>query len=425
MHILLRRALPLALLLFSSSVNAQLIGPIRYNEGPGIKLGESLVFHPGIALGGGYDSNVRFAKSADGAGFLRVLPHIDLATLSPQRKEDSDTEAQALPVIDFRLSGALSYREYFSSNDKVSQWRAFEVDAGMMLKLFPGRLFSAELFDEFVRSYPNWSGDPSPRDSNRGGLRLILAPGGGLLNFSLGYSINLHYFEDDDKAFARKYFHEVNFRAKWRLLPQSAVFLDVIQQFHDYFDSSLDTLFVNQDSMPLRIFLGYNGLLTPRFGVLLKIGYGNSFHDNGPSYNLVIGQAEISYYIGPFAKIKLGFEHRFDDSFFFNYFMDEKVYLGYDHLIINRILAHVQGEYRYRSYYGEDSTQKEMRATNHIVSLDVGLDYKIRDWIDLGVSYNLGLRDLASFEIANVSNAQYFVDDYVKHQVMGKIEVAY
>ena len=85
------------LLLVANSARAQdntTYGPFDpynwnvYNEGPGIKLGEGLVFHPGLATELGYDSNVLLNGNADqvvGAGLLRLRLHLDLSTLPPQR----------------------------------------------------------------------------------------------------------------------------------------------------------------------------------------------------------------------------------------------------------------------------------------------------------------------------------------------------
>ena len=50
-----------------------------YNEGPGIKLGDGLVFHPGLATELGYDSNVLLNNTPAGAGMLRLRAR-DLGT---------------------------------------------------------------------------------------------------------------------------------------------------------------------------------------------------------------------------------------------------------------------------------------------------------------------------------------------------------
>jgi len=121
------------------------------NEGPGIKLSDSMVFHPGIELEGRYDSNALYSEEAVGAPYLRVIGHIDLATLSPQRLTDGNGKAYPQKVA-FRLKTAVSFRNYFSDNAAVEQQRALEIDAGLGLTLFPQGMFSFSLTDDFART---------------------------------------------------------------------------------------------------------------------------------------------------------------------------------------------------------------------------------------------------------------------------------
>ena len=54
-----------AVQLISNTAMAQFVAPIRYNEGPGIKLTDSLVFHPGLEVEGRYDSNARYGDTSN------------------------------------------------------------------------------------------------------------------------------------------------------------------------------------------------------------------------------------------------------------------------------------------------------------------------------------------------------------------------
>src|SRR5512137_3051354 len=110
MRILLRLAAVALVLGLSSPALAQFNAPIRYNEGPGIKLGESLVFHPGIDIEGRYDSNALYTDSnIQGAGYMRFIGHLDLASLPPQRRTDGEGNV-APPKVELRVKAALSYR---------------------------------------------------------------------------------------------------------------------------------------------------------------------------------------------------------------------------------------------------------------------------------------------------------------------------
>src|SRR5512137_2916634 len=110
-------ALAFAIFLSGPTARAQFNAPIRYNEGPGIKLGERMVFHPGIAVEGRYDSNVFYTNDVrQGAPYLRIIGHLALASLSPQRLADGDGSVSK-PSLDLRLNAAFAYREYFGISD--------------------------------------------------------------------------------------------------------------------------------------------------------------------------------------------------------------------------------------------------------------------------------------------------------------------
>ena len=437
LKILRLASLVTAVLLISSTAQAQFVAPIRYNEGPGIKLTDSLVFHPGLEVEGRYDSNARYGDSSNpfvavvGAPYLRLVGHLHLATLPPQRLTDGENKV-SLPKVAFRLKTAVAYREYFKK--EVEHLRAAEVDAGMELRLFPYSMVTASIFDDFARTVPEWTGINVNRNTNRGGLKLRIKPGGGRLEFNVGYTFNFDLIDESKQfAFTNKIGHEIKLTAKWRLLPKTAVFLEATEQIITYLDPTggseaikdikTSDLIANSNSSPLRIYLGFSGLITPRFSAMLKVGYANGFYDVNDSYNMVVGQGEFTFFISPLAKIKGGFEHSFADSFLSNYFVDERAYLGYDHFIINRILLHLSGEYIFRQHEGFPATTATQELNYHVVKVDFGLDYKIFEWFYLGVGYNLELRKQTTAALQQ-TNGKYY-NDFNKHQVFGKIGLSY
>jgi hypothetical protein len=401
----------LLLLTVAHPALAQFIVPTRYNEGPGVKISDSLVFHPGVEVAGHFDSN----------------PLLDLATLSPQRRTNGDGTVSASRTAEFRLKTAVSFREYLSGNENVKQMRALELDAGIMLALFPQSLFSVDISDDFARTVQPRYGEVSDtiaRDSNRATLKLKLTPGGGRLQFALGYSNNLDVFEDPDLAGANKMFHEIQFNAKWKILPKTAIQLDVIEQIYDYFNpggGSYSNLTIQKaESAPLRIYFGLLGLITPSLSILAKIGYGNGFaQNNAVSYNHMLGIFELGYQFGPFAKFKLGYEHLFQDAIFASYYTDELVYVGYDHIIASRFILFARGEYRFRKYEGLPTGVGATSISQNLVGLSLGADYQIKDWIYVGLGYDL--------QVQNRSGAasSTYAPNFTKHQIFGKVGVSY
>ena len=137
---------------------------------------------------------------------------------------------------------------------------------------------------------------------------------------------------------------------KYLLLPKTGLLLEVNQRFYDYYNDST----YNENSMPLRVYAGFTGLITPRLSTQIKVGYGNGFYDAGDSFSSVLALVELGYQIGPTASAKLGYQRNFDDSPYSNYITFHKVYVGYDQVLINRLILRLGADYAYRQYKGFD-----------------------------------------------------------------------
>lgn len=431
----------LALLLFvSGTAHAQFSTPIRYNEGPGVKLTDSLVFHPGVAIETRYDNNpLATDNELQGAAYMRLIAHLDLATLSAQRRTDG-SGAVSRQAFEFRLRSALAYREYLSGEDAVQEQRALEIDAGLLLKYAPSRMITLQLSDDYGRQVTarNFQvvGDgggtvtlPSAtlsRDLNRLAAEAKLSPGGGRLALAAGYALNLDAFEDDGFNRNNKFFHEAFLRGSYKLLPKTAVMLEVVQQFYDYYNlSGSPSLFDNVTSKPFRAYAGFSGLITPKFSVLAKVGYGNSFYDQNADFSSVLAKVELGYQIGPTARAKVGYERRFDDSFYGNYFADHIVYAGYDHQVAQRFLLHLMFDYRFRAYDGFPTGSGVSVLDMNLVTLGAGFDYQIKDWVYVGIGYDLQLQNITDGPSLADATSAFGLTDFTRHQVFGKVGVSY
>jgi hypothetical protein len=421
----------------ASTAHAQFQTPVRYNEGPGVKLTDSLVFHPGLAIEGRYDSNALLSDSSRaGAPYLRLIAHLNLTTTSPQRRTAGDGTV-ASSQVEFGLQSSFAYREYFSGDDDVTQQRALEISAGLNFRWTPSRYFNLEILDSYTRSVqarnffvlPGSTARPNDtlsQNLNRLTARANIVPGGGRLSFGLGYSLNFSLFEDDRFDQANRFIHEVAFNGKFKLLPKTALTLDVTQQFTSYPsdpDNPADPG-NQQDSKPFRVYAGFTGLFTPRLSVLIKVGYGNSIHDANESFSSVLAKVELGYAIAPTAKMKLGYERSFQDSQFANFYTDHRVYGGYDHLIAGRFVLHLDAAYSYRSFDGfpPSGISNVGSLDQNLLSGGLSFDYQIRDWVYVGIGYDLQLQGVS----ADNPNAPLVgVLDFTRHQVYAKVGISY
>lgn len=426
-----------ALLLFvaPSMASAQSATPMRYNEGPGVKLGESLVFHPGVSVEGRYDSNAlaQSSANAEGAPYLRLITHLHLATTSPQRRTESNGQVSSSQV-NFQLQSAFGYREYFSDVDAVKNQRALEIDAGLRFGWLPSRHFGFTVWDNYARVITpansvvvqgnSVSSATINQNQNQLAVDLALTPGGGRLSFSLGYQLMAALFENGDvnAGINNRLTHRVGVSGKYKLFPMTALTLDASLSIVRY----LDNANLNANSLPLRINLGFVGLVTPRLRVLLKLGYGNGFYSantqiaqtDDVSFNSVLATAGLEYRIGPRAKIGIKYERRFADSFVGNYYADHTVGLKYDHIVASRFVLHGNVDYIFRAYDGSGAD-----ADQNLVTVGVGIDYQIQDWVYVGLGYDLHYQNSSGSFVS--SGTTVGLVDFTRHQVYGKVGFSY
>jgi hypothetical protein len=403
---------------------------MRYNEGPGVKLTDSLVFHPGASIEGRYDSNALSRNSAKGAPYMRLMAHLKLATTSPQRRTERNGKVSSSPFR-FELNSVIGYREYFSSEEVVKDQRALEVDAGVLLGWIPSAHFDIEIRDLYARQITpvNASilagasaGDTVNQNINRLTAAVNLKPGGGRLVLGLSYSLNLNLFEDSTIAFSfnNRMAHEIALKGRYKLLPMTAITLDVSLSPTSYLDSANP----NVSSIPIRVLAGFNGLITPKLGLTLKVGYGNGLYSddddagtpqNGDSFSSVLATVGVRYSIGPTAKVSILYERLFMDSFIGNYQADHAVSFLYDHIVAQRFVLHARFAYTHRAIEGSG-----VNADQNLINLNAGIDYQIKDWIYVGIGYDLHYQNTSS----GLTNTVGLVD-FTRHQLYGKVGFSY
>lgn len=413
----------LAIFFVSVSVWAQSASLIRYNEGPGIKLTETLEFHPGVSIEGRFDSNVMYGTSTNaiGSGLLAVQGHINLATISGPRAKKGVGERK----FAFQLKSAVSFREYFDDNSSVKAQRAVETVTGLSIGWIPNSLLQVKFSDDFSRSVAarNEYGPLTiARDVNMTGLTISFAPGGGRLGFGLGYGLSVDFYEDPDFTYNNTMRHGFDFTLKWKALPKTALVLFVAQGIVHYYNPQ-EGDFAHSGSYPFRAMAGLSGLITPFLSISLRLGYGSAFYSEGPSYSSFLASLQGSFTLGPFASLSAGFTHGFSDSIFGNYFVDEYAFIRYDHAVFRRLLIYLTGSYTFRRYNGLPTVIGVEAWDNYLVSLSTAVDYRIQEWIYIGVGYDLQLRGVP---VALPTTTDLTgINDYVKHQVFGKVGVSY
>jgi hypothetical protein len=194
------------------------------------------------------------------------------------------------------------------------------------------------------------------------GGELVTQPGGGTLDWRLGYEFDDAIFESTAGAPYDSYTQSIYTRGRWRFRPRTALVYDGSVTFNNYahvqraFDA--DGLV---SSTPVRARLGLNGLVTDRFSVLIMAGWGSSFINTTPlphqqQYDSVIGEAEIKWYLTAnpgssspgdvglaLSSIALGYTRDFQTSLLGNYYGIDRGYLKFDYFFAGRAYVSLQG----------------------------------------------------------------------------------
>jgi hypothetical protein len=330
----------------------------RFTEGKGIQVGD-FELHPGVAAEFGYDTNYfRRSDNEDPIGSLRlrITPSFSIATLGEQRREGPPG------LIRFRAGIHATYDEFFpvsgsqAGKDAMAENRNVGGRVDFNLDIAPGRVVFGNVHGGLTRNIDPSNAGVQRESFNRlipdGGAEIGFAPGGGLFDWRFGYNFTGTFFENGDYSQLDNFNHELTTRGRWRFLPRSALTFDGRFGIINYPDATLKT-----DSHPMRARIGFNGLITNSFALLVMGGWGASFYTPTPQedFDSFIGQAEVKWLITPSASndpgaaslslssLAAGFTRDFADSYIGTYQEINRGYLKFSYMFAGRFLLVVDG----------------------------------------------------------------------------------
>lgn len=409
-----------------------------YREGPGIRLGTTpLVFHPGLAIEGGYDSNIFFMPDNPvGAGLLRLRAHFDLATLPPQRTEGEPGTAD--PKVDFRFSTQIEYREYLSSETFIQSQRSVNVFLSADLGILPKGPFTLRIADTYVRTVDPRNLETQPvansviapftRNYNRAGILATYRSGSGRFEFGVGDHVDLNLWENPDLA---KLGNMINNEAqaffRVRFLPQTVGSVTARVGYTLYFDTP------QFEAIPVRLTAGISSLITTWFGVGASLGYGGSFHTRNVSFNSVIANLEARFFLPKGSRLTLGYDRDFFDSLLSAWYSDDRIFVAFDQPLVYRLTAHLDGGVRFRHYEGllapgqlgfTDYGAPGITTRDDIIwDAHAELSVRATSWLAFAVSYNV-VGNVTDFVFTDMAGRQASAG-YIKHSGFLRADFAY
>jgi hypothetical protein len=309
-------------------------------EGPGFKVGR-LVLHPGLALTGGYDSNVFLQASDEQPAFiLRLSGYLDVATEGAVRQSEGEANAPKPQKVEFRAGLGAHYYHFFDQRIPG----AVGGDAHVDFAYNPSKVFSLVVWNNFIRtvrpfSNPNTdSGETMSygRNLNRATLELVGRSKSEVLEGRIGYTSSIEAFDADVYAYGKNLTHSVPASLTWKFFPTSALVYDIVYAHQQYRNpdavSASPTLL--SDNNRVSNLIGYNGAVTERLSLTAMIGYAAGFFTIGDSFDDVIARVEARWQVRPNIVLTSGYNRILRPSFIGNYYLANRLHLN-THFIIH------------------------------------------------------------------------------------------
>jgi hypothetical protein len=425
----------LALGALSSSAHAQSerqpwIGDRRFGGGLGIRTG-NFELHPGVAGEVGYDTNffqaagkvtppgalvaiptgfrpVRpegtvfgdtgaFSEPQVGTFRLRITPSITINTLGAQRTE-GDPVGAARPKVNLQATASASYNELIATDpeysDDVAGNRFISGDLAVAADIYPDRPWGANLNGQYNRSVQPVNDPAAPpgfqRSTFRAGGALIWRPGGGLLEWSLGYDFTYVLFEDPEFATFSSVANNVSLRGRWLFLPRTALL----------YSGEYGSLFypngaeIKPPGAPLSSQLGLNGLVTNHFGITAMTGWKTIFFSRDDEFDSVVGSLELTWYPLPrpdlapdaagvgLSSIGVGYRRDARASYIGNYVQNDSGYVRANYFVGGMVLISVDASLdhlRRPNSYFSDGTRQSAAFSENRISAQGFAEYRMSD----------------------------------------------
>jgi len=320
----------------SATAGAQAFSADRAaREGPGFKAGKAgrMVLHPGVAVLGGYDSNVFLQDTNPEDSFiLQVQGYLDVATEGTVRQTEGDAAAGEPQKIQFRGGIGANYFHYFTDRvpDNVG------ADAHVNFSYNPSKVFSLLINDVFRRTVRPFS-DPNTlqgstisygHNINRGSVDLVGRSKSQVLEGSLGYTNSLEFFDANIYGYGNNMTHRVPATLSWSFFPTSALVYEfeyANQEFANPEAILTSTVLLSKNNRVSNL-IGYNGAITDHFSLTTMIGYAAGFYRIGEDFDDVIARIDLRYQPRPTISVSTGYLRNVFPSYIGNWVLVNRIH---------------------------------------------------------------------------------------------------
>jgi len=250
-----------------------------------------------------------------------------------------------------------------------------------------------------------------------------IRPGGGALEISPKVAFTVEFFQpaatttpipgctgdpvcDPNVLHGMDYLNvQPGLEARWKFLPKTAVVLDATFDLRSYVTATAG----NPPADLLKASVGLAGLLTPKISVQAKLGWGYDFAGSGAS--TLLAHLEGTYLLSQTMAFKAGYLRTLQPVPVYGVYGDDRVYGDAKVQLDARLNLHGTLAFDYVSYY------RNANRNDTFVTLDVGPEYQILQWLAVSGSY------LFSAHAAPSSTALGL--NYARHQVFIRVSFQY
>ncbi|HQB08521.1 MAG TPA: hypothetical protein PLW37_01515 [bacterium] len=249
---------------------------------------------------------------------------------------------------------------------------------------------------------------------------------------------------------------------RWKFLPRTMIFMKAAFRYQDFYESSVRD---DSRSMPLNVFAGLMGQMTPHISTKISGGYSANFgKETRHDYN---ANAELIFKYNNSTFMNVGYLKSMRPSAYFQYYSTHRAYLNFKQKFARVFLAGVDSSYSYISFgksvefngvkYAIDlsNTDNSINVYNssddrgaaitsiiptadrndHLLLLNPYISYSILSWLGLKLSYEMEYRKTdyykeiqavytdASAPAYNRTVNTHF--DYINHRVLFTIALDY
>ncbi len=385
----------------------------RPDETRGFPLGEKSRIHTALDMGVGYDSN---------------------PLSEPSASSDEDWKAHFMPSISIEVPGnnvtfnsraQLTIEQFFGTNPAKNAETYF--GGSVQLGFTAGSAESVvgfELQESLIRT-PTFAGVAEGglgslgaeeinlvQWYNRGEANVVLRPGGGALEFRLGYGNELRLFDESSEA--QK--HMALFEAKLRFLPKTAFVFNADFGFYSETDDSADPNVFRGN--PFNVSVGLLGQITTSISAIAKIGYGDTLAyaegqdffgtANDSSIRSVIANLRLQYTFGNGSNVAIGYDRIVRNAISVGGgYASDSPYAKLELLVGDRFTFGALGRVEFRTFGGIND------VTGRVFSGDVRADYWFFDFLRGGVAYQILVTDGEGAFAGNTP-----APDAARHQVL-------